>query len=221
MTNVAFSAQKIDYSGRHVIILRSGIEKLFGTYLFIINNNSTTKERIRIALLLPVADIYDISGPWAQQIEKLDRENYYILATNIPPGVNRIGINFTLKPNIINPKIWFNIATSVNELAILTQNQWLKFYSNGKAFKANNIVLDQNNFHAFSTGPLVGPEKFTVSIVNLPLGRNYYLWTALGLALLVLIGVLFFLVKNFARKASQVFIFPNSADSDAILKLLQ
>ncbi|MCX6128701.1 MAG: hypothetical protein NTX25_06505, partial [Proteobacteria bacterium] len=51
----------VQMSGRHIFILYPGVDSVWGSYLFMVNNNGTQPERFSFPVMLPVETI-DFQG---------------------------------------------------------------------------------------------------------------------------------------------------------------
>ncbi len=105
---------------RHLLILRSGIDAVYGSYIFAAENSQNAPAVITVKLLLPkeMNDFFPQEGLTSDDLRLADGGGL-ILSKEVPPGVTVMGIGFRVPAHFGDGVMTFVPEAGVVNLTVL------------------------------------------------------------------------------------------------------
>ena len=169
------SSQSISLGKRHIVILSSDNQFIWGSYYFAVINKNSSDTHYQASLLLPkeVSDFEAQSGAENHEIT-LDSSGKPSISKKFPPGLSLITIGFKVPHNPWNRNILtFNHNENVEELSITTAKKSLLTVSSAHKDFVDGLphMLSPNDYNGI-LGFLRKHDSFLVTIDGIPLSRN-------------------------------------------------
>lgn len=180
---------EVSSSGRHVYILHKGLDKIVGSYLFLVSNSSATDEFATIPVLVPkgMVDFIAAEGVKPEEI-KLSSNGEMIIEKTFKPGEQLVSINFSLKASLGSSEIEIIAPETVNTLKFMTPTGTLGFLADKNIFKTDKEVpFSKRVYDTITAVSIKKGQKIYFKIDNVPEGRTRFwiLGSIVGLVSLV------------------------------------
>jgi hypothetical protein len=182
----------VQVSARHLIILREGLDTVWGSYVFAVTNDGQEPAPLKAANALPKE-----TTDWAPQegIEpdavKLAPEGGgdLLIDKTFPPGTAVITIGFKAPASLGHGELTLKPASPIGDLTVLTPRSglisidapWLKAPPDGASPDPNYVAF-------MADGPLAAGEAKSIKVAGVPEGRSRYWMLGGGVAALLVLG---------------------------------
>jgi hypothetical protein len=184
---------EVNLSGRHIIILKSGIDSVWGHYLFGVRNDGGEPESFETKVMLPteVVDFQPQEGISPEEI-KLAEGGGLLISKEFPPGLTLVAIAFKVDGSFGKASMTFLAASDIDEFTVMTQDKNLEmssiFLSPGETPMSEG---HGSSYRVLTNSETVKEgQRIVVDLGNLPQGRAQ-LWIIGGVfaILLLLIAI--------------------------------
>lgn len=162
----------VQISGRHVYILYPGLDSVWGSYLFMVNNNGSQAERFNFKVMLP-AEVIDFQGQDSLGPEdlKLGPDGGLTIDKLFDPGDSLLNIGFKLPGKVGEAPISILATSQFATLGIFVFEG--KFTISGPQLEIRkNVDFSGRNYDTYTTlnGELGKTYRFTIE--GIPEGRG-------------------------------------------------
>lgn len=196
-------AQAAELNGRHIMIIHSGVDTLWGSALFMIREEQANQPA-EIPVLLPKeTEDFQIQEGLDQQDLVLDKDTgKVVIRKTFAPGEHFIAIGFKVPASGGKATMTLSSAQTVSELSILTKPGALQL--SGSGFEAMlNTEMNGQWYDRLTRADIGANTTLTVEASGIPEGRkNLWLLGALAGAVLVAAGSVFGLRTKPSKDAS-------------------
>jgi hypothetical protein len=180
---------EIEMTTKRLVILRPGVESLWGSYIFAIGNTGSEPEEIETSFKLPAetVDWMPQEGVLPKDI-RLGSEGNLILKATYPPGVHMISIGFKIDSSGADTTVTLKPVDEISDFTLLFPDS-----TNLKVTHPNlqDSGLDGNAQEPYRTmksaNPLPKGEEFVMNVSGIPEGRTkpYVVGAIIGLLFVV------------------------------------
>ncbi len=176
---------------RHIVIIRPGVNSVWGNYLFGVRNLGATPEAFEARVMLPeeMVDFQPQEGVKPNEI-KLDDDGKLLVSKTFPPGLTLISIAFKVDGSFGKATMTFKPAKELSEFTLMTKDPEIgiesAFLSQGQSPMTQ---AHSSAYRAFTNdNPIKAGQAVVVTIDQLARGRSS-LWLA-GSAFAAVLAVL-------------------------------
>lgn len=162
----------VQMSGRHIFILYPGVDSVWGSYLFMVNNNGTQPERFSFPVMLPVETIdfqgQDSLGP---NDLKLGSDGGLTIDKVFDPGDNLLNIGFKLPAKIGEGAFTVKSNSGFESLGIFVFEG--KFLVNGPQLEVRKGVdFSGRNYDTYTATNGEAGKTYNFVFEGIPEGRG-------------------------------------------------
>lgn len=185
---VASHAQaEVTVTPRHLIIMRPGLDALFGSYIFAVRNDGEKKERFQGEVMLPreTVDFVPQEGVNPNEIS-LAASGKVTIDKFVDKGVHVLGLGFKVTSHYGRVDMSFTPSQNIGSLTILVpRDAHLEVKGPGLA-EAKGEEAEDPQYKAYISGePMVSGTTYVVKVTGIPEGRGR-LWLTGGVVGLIL-----------------------------------
>lgn len=158
---------------RHLIILRPGLDTVYGSYIFAVHNETEKSERLKARVMLPkeTSDFVPQEGLEPTEIS-LAPDGGVNVEKDIPKGVHVLGVGFKVDGRYGKTKMSLTPEVEIRSLTILVPRDTSVDLSAAGLKLATGPDSDDPQYRAFVNGdPLPAGAPFVVEVSGLPEGR--------------------------------------------------
>lgn len=164
----------VDASGRHVYFLHGGVDEIKGSYLFLIENKTTTEQDISLRVLLPeeTVDWMPQEGIAPNEL-KPGPEGGLVLAKKIPPGETMVSMAFRVPATMGVAHLTFRPTLNIASLAIFapTGDLGLGPSQAGMQYKEKSEFMGKP-YDMLTRGDIQKGQGFAIRITGVEEGRS-------------------------------------------------
>lgn len=176
---------------KHLIILRQGLDAVYGSYVFAVQNNGEATARFKSAVMLPkeTVDFVPQEGVEPDEVSLAPGGGGVVVEKDFPPGVHIVSIGFKVDASYGKAMLTLTPPAEIQSFTLLLPR--------GGGMRAVSTILKPGEMgHApdpqyeamISEEPLGQGASFTVDVQGLPEGRTriWIVGAAVGVFLLLL-----------------------------------
>lgn len=189
--NCASSVSAVSLSKKHLIILRAGIDSVWGDYIFSVHNSHQESQTARIPLFLPVetVDFRAIEGITATDLV-LDTDGGVILQKDFSPGVNIVNVGFKVAADSGKATMTFIPEQELKSLNVLFEGDILTV-SSDSLVETELPEISGADYQALQIASVLSAsEKLLIKVDGIPVGRQtMHLFAMIFIIALISFGV--------------------------------
>lgn len=197
----SISHASVKTTGRHVYIVHGSLDKVMGSYLFLVENTEKEDKFGSIPVMLPknVLEFLPGEGVTADQIKLNDNGDLSIEKT-FSPGEQLVSINFSIKASGGEAGFEVTAKEPVGNLKVMTPSGSLTFLANKDIFKSDTEVpFSKRTYNTISATNLPTGKTVTFKVEGVSEGRGRF-WVlgsiVAAISLILLFGVVFLKEKK-------------------------
>jgi hypothetical protein len=180
----------IGVAPKHLLILRPGVDAVFGVYVFAVQNEDASPQKFRTAALLPkeTIDFVPQEGATADEVS-ISGEDVVVEKT-FPSGTTLVSIAFKTEAQYGTARLNFKPALDINSLAVLVPiDGSLTATSDVLGAELGDSARPDPQYKTLpARAPIPTGSRFTIEVTGLPEGRSR-LWLAGTIVLAALLGL--------------------------------
>lgn len=182
---------EIFVTSKHLVILRSGIDTVWGSYVFAVNNKDLTPSPLKVNIMMPsqMSDFYPQEGVSKDEVQLTD--SGLMVDKDFAPGINVISIGFKVQSKFGKADVTFKPQMDIDSFTLLLpRDGGVKIQSSELVAGDEEGRPDPQYIPFVSKGILKTGDAFTISVSGIPEGR-LRLWITGGITggLLLLAGL--------------------------------
>jgi hypothetical protein len=183
-------------SKKHLIILESGVDKIWGTYLCAIDNPSGSPQKAKFSILLPLeAKEWQAQEGVANENIKLNPDGGLMVEQEFKPGNTLIGIAFWSEASNGFADYKFRISSEIAEFVIMTPLGGLGLNSTQMEAQ-KNLEFSNQQFNSLVAKSLQPGQELNVQISEVQMGRKLLWWVGGGFIAILLLLSFFLTLKT-------------------------
>jgi hypothetical protein len=172
------AAAQVEYSGKHAVFLHASVDKVVGSYMFVITNTSSEPQRARIPLMLPeeTDDWRPQEGVAASELEMTD--GGLVVDKEFASGESYIAIDFLANASGGATGLTFKPAFPIMEFAIYSPKGEIDIKPLTAKFSPgmDGMPMGGKSYNILTASAIDSGEKVQIEVSNIPEGRaNYWL----------------------------------------------
>ncbi len=185
-------AEEVSIGKRHLLSLRPDLEKIWGNYVFSIENNLAEQKLFNTQIPLPKNTLnFGFEEGLINEDVKLDGGGLFLSKT-FPPGQTLISYYFEIKMDDIVNDLEINIPFPLDELSVIwPQNSFnLKDIQLNQEYLSNSKKNAHEKYNVITIEKIESGSNLKIKIVDLPQGRkNFWLigWIFAGMCFLLVV----------------------------------
>lgn len=185
------AAAEIFVTSKHLVILRAGLDTVWGSYVFAVNNKDAAPSPLRVNIMMPaqMEDFHPQEGVTREEVQLTD--SGLMVEKEFAPGINVISIGFKLPAKFGQADVSFTPHMDIDSFTLLVpRDSSIKIQSPELAPGNDEAGPDPQYAPYVSKSILKTGQKFTIAVSGIPEGR-LTLWITGGITgvLLLLIGL--------------------------------
>lgn len=187
-----------DIAPRQLIVLKPGVDEVFGTWVAAVINKSKTPQHVRLSAFIPreTKDVQPVegltNGDWT-----LDETGLWV-EKEFPEGVNVISFVFRASAKFGVSQLNFKAGSSVSELLVMTPTGMLDITSSDLVVTGSDTHDGQGYTVRTLQHPMASGEALTLKVEGIPEGRArlWFVGAAFGVLMLGGAAVLAWRTRN-------------------------
>lgn len=180
---------------KHLIILRQGLDSVYGSYVFAVQNTGETTAKFKSAVMLPkeTVDFVPQEGVEPEEVSLAPGGGGVVVEKDFPPGVHIVSIGFKVDASYGMSQLTLVPPAEIQSFTVLVpRDAGMRVVSS--VLKAGEMghAPDPQYEAMISEEPLAQGRSFTVEVQGLPEGRTriWIVGAAVGGVLLLLAAFL-------------------------------
>lgn len=187
------AAAEIYVTSKHLVILRAGLDTVWGSYVFAVNNKDTVPTPLKVNIMMPaeMEDFHPQEGVTREEVQLTDAG--LMVEKDFAPGINVISIGFKLPAKFGRTTVSFTPHMDIDSFTLLIPRDSGVTIQSPELAPGNDEAGPDPQYAPYvSKGILKTGQKFTIGVGGIPEGR-LTLWITGGItgALLLLLGLVF------------------------------
>lgn len=184
----AVAHAEVTIAPRHVIIIRPGIDRIIGSYLFAFENHGSAPEKFSGTILLPTETIdwSPVEGVEPSEV-RLGENGGLVIEKSVAPGTNLVLMGFEVRSLWGKATLTLIPKDALQDLSILTPPGALTVSAPGAEF-VPNVDFSGHAFDRLAIASLAAGQKIVVEMNGVPQGRMG-LWIAGSIVGVLLLGL--------------------------------
>jgi hypothetical protein len=186
------SFAEIYVTSKHLVILRTGIDTVWGSYVFAVNNKDAAPSSFKVNIMMPaqMTDFYPQEGVTKDEV--LLTDSGLMVEKEFAPGVNVVSIGFRVPSKFGRAEVLFKPQMDIDSFTLLVPRD------SGTQIQSDRLVVgndeerpDPQYLPYVSKDVLKTGEAFTIYVAGVPEGR-LTLWISGGItgACILIFGLL-------------------------------
>lgn len=175
------SFAEIYVTSKHLIILRTGIDTVWGSYVFAVNNKNATPSSLKVNIMMPsqMTDFYPQEGVTKDEV--LLTDSGLMVEKEFAPGVNVVSIGFRVPSKFGRAEVSFKPQMDIDSFTLLVaRGSGTEIQSDGLVIGNDEERPDPQYQPYVSKSVLKTGETFTINVSGVPEGR-LTLWISGGI----------------------------------------
>ena len=182
------SEAAVTVTPRHLIILRPGLDAVYGSYVFAVQNDSEKSVRLQSRVMLPgeTSDFVPQEGLEPSEI-KLGSDGGVTIDKEIPKGIHVLGVGFKVDSRFGKTQMSLTPVSEIRSLTILVpRDTAIQIGAPGLSVATGEDAADPQYKAFVNAEPLAAGAPFVVEVAGLPEGRSR-LWLMGGVVAAIMI----------------------------------
>jgi len=175
------SFAEIYVTSKHLVILRTGIDTVWGSYVFAVNNKDAGPSPLKVNIMMPaqMTDFYPQEGVTKDEV--LLTDSGLMVDKEFATGVNVISIGFRVPSKFGRAEISFKPQMDIDSFTVLVpRDSGTLIQSEGLVLGNDEARPDPQYIPYVSKNILKTGEAFTIKVGGIPEGR-LTLWISGGI----------------------------------------
>lgn len=183
---------EVVYQGRHVVLLDAGLDSVYGSYWFSVENPTTKPERLRMQVVLPKeVDDWRVQDGVKENEMHLDN-GALIIDKEFSPGTTVIAIGFRAPATLGEAKLTYVWPYQIADFQVLAASHHGPVMTSDQLMAGTDVDFSGRSYRRLSAVGITVGETYIVKLSGLLEGRGR-LWvigsTVAGLLVLAGIGL--------------------------------
>ncbi len=183
---------EIYVTSKHLVILRTGIDTVWGSYVFAVNNKDAAPSSLKVNIMMPsqMTDFFPQEGVTKEEV--LLTDSGLMVEKEFAPGVNVVSIGFRVPSKFGRAEVSFKPQMDIDSFTLLVpRDSGTQIQSEGLVLGNDEERPDPQYQPYVSKNILKTGEAFTINVAGVPEGR-LTLWISGGItgACMLLFGLL-------------------------------
>lgn len=190
---LAFTMQAtaaVQVTNKHIFVLYPGVDSVFGSYIFMVQNNGTQAERLSFPVMLPTETIdFQAQEGLAPNELNLGQDGGLTIDKNFPPGDTLITIGFKVPAEVGEGRMTLKAAQAFESIGMFVFEG--KFQISGAGLDIRrNVDFSGRTYDTYTFNQGEGGKTYSMELQGIPEGRGR-LWMIgwVAAAALILIGL--------------------------------
>ena len=175
------SFAEIYVTSKHLVILRTGIDTVWGSYVFAVNNKDAAPSPLKVNIMMPaqMTDFYPQEGVTKEEVHLSD--SGLMVEKEFAPGVNVVSIGFRVPSKFGRAEVSFKPQMDIDSFTLLVpRDSGTQIQSEGLVVGNDEERPDPQYQPYVSKSTLKTGETFTINVAGVPEGR-LTLWIGGGI----------------------------------------
>ncbi len=159
---------------KHLLILREGLDTVYGSYIFALQNTGEKPEHFKVPVMLPkeTEDFTPQEGLEPSELT-LAQNGSVVVEKDVQPGVNLIGIGFRLSGRYGKATMTFNPVMDIDSfILLLPRGSAMQVESNFLKPGDSDSAPDPQYMPWTTNAPMKANELVSIEVSGLPEGRS-------------------------------------------------
>lgn len=180
-------------TSKHLVILRSGIDTVWGSYVFAVNNSGAEPAPLRVNIMMPaeMEDFHPQEGVTREEIQLTD--DGLMVEKMFNAGINVISIGFKVPARFGNAAVSFKPHMEIDSFTVLVPRESKIAVHSPVLAPGNDEARPDPQYVPYVSNTLLkSGQSFTMNVSGVPEGRMT-LWITGGITglVLLLLGLVF------------------------------
>lgn len=166
------SFAEIYVTSKHLVILRTGIDTVWGSYVFAVNNKDAAPSSLKVNIMMPaqMTDFYPQEGVTKEEVMLTD--SGLMVEKEFAPGVNVVSIGFRVPSKFGRAEVSFKPQMDIDSFTLLVpRDSGTQIQSDGLVVGNDEERPDPQYQPYVSKNILKTGETFTINVAGVPEGR--------------------------------------------------
>ena len=159
-------------AAKHLIMVKPGVDKIYGTYVFAVTNSGAEPEVYNVPVNMPKEmEQFVVEEGATQDDVQAGAEGGLTIEKAFDPGTNLISIRFVAKADGADSKLTLVPKVPIEHLTVLADKQRLEVTAPGLKPSTSAIGGDDLNSFVIEGGVSAG-DTLEIAIAGIPSGRG-------------------------------------------------
>ncbi|HYX37944.1 MAG TPA: hypothetical protein VE954_33000 [Oligoflexus sp.] len=170
LTSHAMAAVQV--SNKHIFVLYPGVDSVFGSYIFMVQNPGAQPERLSFPVMLPTETIdFQAQEGLAPNELNLGADGGLTIDKNFPPGDTLITIGFKVPADVNNGRMTLKAAQPFESVGMFVFEG--KFQINGPALDIKrNVDFSGRTYDTYTVNKGEAGKTYQMELQGIPEGRG-------------------------------------------------
>ena len=193
----------VTLSEKHLIILRAGLDSVWGDYIFSVQNNQQTPQPAVIALFLPheTVDFKAIEGVTAADLRVDTQNGAVMLQKEFATGVSLVNIGFKVMANAGQASLSWTARQHLASVNIMYEHEIMQVFSETLVATQLPRIAEVQYQALRSVESLQAGASLQVQVRGIPQGRAQLHLFAVAFAVILLVSTVWLGIKTRPRDA--------------------
>jgi hypothetical protein len=170
------AAAAVDVTNKHIFVLYPGVDSVFGSYIFMVQNSGTEPERLSFPVMLPTETIdFQAQEGLAPNELNLGQDGGLTIDKTFPPGDTLITIGFKVPAEVGSGRLTLKASQAFESIGMFVFEG--KFQISGPGLDVRrNVDFSGRTYDTYTINQGEGGKTYVMEIQDIPEGRGR-LWT--------------------------------------------
>lgn len=187
---------EVSVSGRHIYVMFPGVDALWGSYLFVVNNSGSQAERFSFPVMLPSQTI-DFQGQENVSPDdlKLGADGKLTLDKEFPPGESMVNIGFKIPAQQGKAPFTVTPLFPIEALSLFVWENSLEVLGDNLQVR-KGVPFSGRNYDTYTLSSASIGQPFTVTVNGIAEGRGRLWIVGAILGAVLLVGLIFAYIQR-------------------------
>ncbi len=186
------AARAVQVTNKHIFVLYPGVDSVFGSYIFMVQNNGTAPERLSFPVMLPTAIIdFQAQEGLAPNELNLGQGGGLTIDKIFPPGDTLVTIGFKVPAEVGVGRLTLKASEAFESVGMFVFEG--KFQIEGPGLEIRrNVDFSGRTYDTYTLNQGESGKTYSMELQNIPEGRGR-LWTigwVVAAALILIAGAM-------------------------------
>ncbi len=186
------AAGAVQVTNKHIFVLYPGVDSVFGSYIFMVQNNSTAPERLSFPVMLPTETIdFQAQEGLAPNELNLGQGGGLTIDKIFPPGDTLVTIGFKVPAEVGVGRLTLKASEAFESVGMFVFEG--KFQIEGPGLEIRrNVDFSGRTYDTYTLNQGESGKTYSMELQNIPEGRGR-LWTigwVVAAALILIAGAM-------------------------------
>lgn len=194
-------AAEIALSKKHLIILRAGLDSVWGDYIFSVQNTQQESQRADIALFLPreTVDFKAVEGVTAADLRVDARHGTVTMQKEFPAGVTLVNVAFKVTAQDGAAVLNWTATQTLASVNVMYEHEVIEVTSDRLELTHLPRIADVHYRALHTTQALKAEDSLRVQVRGIPQGRARLHLFAVVFAVILLISTVYLAIRTRPR----------------------